>query len=1267
MKSSSLNYFLMRTCILSLLFIIQTQINGQLEGIDNNIKLPSPNASAIAKYGNIPVNTYTGSYNISIPIYTYQSPNGKFSLPVSLNYQTGGVKVDEMSPNTGLNWALQAGGVITRSMVGLPDDYFPAGMLYNNGFQPHQDSLREYMDGRMDPESDVFSFNFNGRNGRFYLNNITAQNKIFFPDATNLKIEYTIDIGNKLATFTITDEYGVKYIFSDTETTLLNNGIINISHVSAWYLSRIEFPYNDAPVTFSYETVSLQYVASKSESIGFMYGGRHPNGIVDIPYSYAYQSSDMVNKRIKKIRLPDNGEVTFVYQNDRTDLTGDKSLDSIKITNGLGWKLNYDYSVGSRLTLKSVSQFSAGQTMPPYLLEYNEGLPARFSNSQDAWGYYNGKTNTMLIPKIEPYEEDLFTNGNRPVPSTLLNAADRSVDTNYVNAGTIKKITYPTGGYSSFEYEAHRTAESVKLPYPTYKQQQIVMSGLETTNYTEFDILNDYDADELEFNFIFADYPWGIDQSYAFFYSVKSLDDLQTFATATFYYADNAGAQIDLKNLYSLNKGKYKIVWTTNYPGVIDEPFTFTLKWKDFETDTIRLSNLEVGGSRIKKITDYDSWGNATSRSYKYMSEDGTKSSGVLLYKPVYAYTYQQHDLLQGVPDEEDNYLNAAYYIRFSNSLYSLSYLQGSHISYTRVEEIITSASGNNGRTVYYYNTPTVEAMPMYPFPPITNLSWRGQFLREQKVFDKNNLLKKRLENEYLTITLPQIIEANKVGEVVRSSDNGLRRFNYLPYLLTSEITLTQKNKEVEYISSQDSITQIREYVFDPFNLKHYNPIAIIEPQSKNTQKISVFSYPGDYPTSANPLFIENMKSRNVVNSPVETITYMVDGGQKSIISGYITVYDDSGFGLVKSKLYLKKDSKILSSQFKLSNYLQGELPVDESKKTVYSADTRYEELFIINVYDTYGNIIEQQMKNNIIEVYLWGYYGQYPVAKITGSNWNDIKNIVDTSVLNNGSNAQVLLQLTTLRNYFASNSSVQISSYTYQPFVGMTSETPPNGKTVFYEYDSFNRLHLVKDEEGKILKRICYNYNGQVEECGVEVNTTPLWESTALTRCQPCPANNSYTSNVQEHQEKDNNPNSPTYNTYRWVSDGANSNCIPQADWQNTATAIRCKKNGSNQNTGEQEREQRDMNPCSSTYNQLRWVVTGTNLTACPLPPTCSISNCNGEDKKCVNGVCETGMKVYTQSYFDGSQWVCTYHYEWSDSSWSGNYTEYSMDACIL
>jgi hypothetical protein len=182
-----------------------------------------------------------------------------------------------------------------------------------------------------------------------------------------------------------------------------------------------------------------------------------------------------------------------------------------------------------------------------------------------------------------------------------------------------------------------------------------------------------------------------------------------------------------------------------------------------------------------------------------------------------------------------------------------------------------------------------------------------------------------------------------------------------------------------------------------------------------------------------------------------------------------------------------------------------------------------------------------------------------------------------------------------------------QMNTFTYEPLKGVSSMWDINNKVVYYEYDAVNRLYLVRDQDKNILKRYCYNYAGLTDNC--TYTTAPVWQSTGVIRCKPCPSNASYITNMQQHQEKDVNFQSSTYNTLRWVDDNVAGSCVIAPDWQNTATALRCQKNGSNQNTGYQEQEQKDMNPCSPTYNTLRWITAGYNTTACPLPPQVTIT----------------------------------------------------------
>jgi YD repeat-containing protein len=55
-----------------------------------------------------------------------------------------------------------------------------------------------------------------------------------------------------------------------------------------------------------------------------------------------------------------------------------------------------------------------------------------------------------------------------------------------------------------------------------------------------------------------------------------------------------------------------------------------------------------------------------------------------------------------------------------------------------------------------------------------------------------------------------------------------------------------------------------------------------------------------------------------------------------------------------------------------------------------------------------------------------------------------------------------------------------QMTTFTYNPLVGMTSSTDPKGETTYYEYDNFQRLMNIKDKDGNVIKHMTYHYKGQ-------------------------------------------------------------------------------------------------------------------------------------------------------------------------------------------
>jgi hypothetical protein len=90
-----------------------------------NVVPPSPEAAALAAYADIPVSLYTGIPQIAIPFYQLRERD--LNVPIVLSYHASAHKVEDQASRVGLGWSVNAGGTITRSIRGLPDEYRRGG------------------------------------------------------------------------------------------------------------------------------------------------------------------------------------------------------------------------------------------------------------------------------------------------------------------------------------------------------------------------------------------------------------------------------------------------------------------------------------------------------------------------------------------------------------------------------------------------------------------------------------------------------------------------------------------------------------------------------------------------------------------------------------------------------------------------------------------------------------------------------------------------------------------------------------------------------------------------------------------------------------------------------------------------------------------------------------------------------------------------------------------------------------------------------------
>jgi YD repeat-containing protein len=52
-----------------------------------------------------------------------------------------------------------------------------------------------------------------------------------------------------------------------------------------------------------------------------------------------------------------------------------------------------------------------------------------------------------------------------------------------------------------------------------------------------------------------------------------------------------------------------------------------------------------------------------------------------------------------------------------------------------------------------------------------------------------------------------------------------------------------------------------------------------------------------------------------------------------------------------------------------------------------------------------------------------------------------------------------------------------QMTTYTYDPLIGMTSQCDASNRIIYYEYDSFGRLKTIRDQDRNVIKTIDYQY----------------------------------------------------------------------------------------------------------------------------------------------------------------------------------------------
>lgn len=504
--------FKKNTLVLLLLIVPLMSSKSQTMGTlaaEQSSYAPTPQTQAFLRYGNNAVEKNSGTSIVNIPVYTYK--DNDFEFPISVTYSSQGFTPGCQTGILGLGWFLNCGGSISREINGVPDDrtspdgtkgillgrvtYSDSDVMNMNKGNLNSMSLQHYViDGR-ETTSDVYHFIFNGHSGTFHFDSekhvhvyntggnhgtytitpVLPQNGELrgFIIKTGDGYEYTFGTGDD-AVFLNTVERSIGGEFSGSSIYTINSPVLTANPIVTWNITKIKAP-NGRTVTFEYQNVETNistYISPETDNNPFLvitftpgflqrdnFGAEHYRNVSIVQTTYL---SRILVKDAAEISFqmslkecadrPVTPDVITSFEQDHFITQVLKKVDSIKVRNRDGkivHSTGFSYKIkDNRLLLTQVHTDGIGD----YRMSYHEEFPfpAISTADTDFWGFYNGKGNDYSVVSStivnSDYNDCIETDAKNP-------------NWHYSRLGCLRRIIYPTSGFTMFEYEANRADE----------------------------------------------------------------------------------------------------------------------------------------------------------------------------------------------------------------------------------------------------------------------------------------------------------------------------------------------------------------------------------------------------------------------------------------------------------------------------------------------------------------------------------------------------------------------------------------------------------------------------------------------------------------------------------------------------------------------------------------------------------------------------------------------------------------------------------------
>ncbi len=1025
--------------VISTFFILYVIVTSSYTQNENDIVFdlipPSPQACELGRFGTVPVGLFTGTVQYSIPVFDLKGKN--LEIPITLNYSSNGLQVNKSASMVGFDWSLSAGGIINRFSYGKVDN--PGTRMTADWDELTDDEKLIFLTnlrGRdIDLQPDIFAYDFLGNTGKFFFDKEGVAQIVSYTSP----LEISTNSSGEYGYFKITASDGTIYIFEDVERSgPLSGSPFN----SSWHLSKIYHPLGDS-VSFYYRAESKTMRVGINRTIMRVTNvtGDDPRNTCscnDAPDEGLVKTSNRVSY-LDSIVYHGVGKVVFNIAKDRTDDITEYKLDSIEIFDVnnnpiktvellyqfVNCKHDYDgglsenntiYNDYIRMFLKKVKISDVEEDDAfSYNFDYNNitELPPRFSYAQDHKGFFNGKFNTdfVSIDYVLNNKENLFSGDVRN--------CNRSSDYLFSQKGMLQKITYPTGGYSTFEYEASHTY--------TVGEETLERAGCRISKIQTYD--NETSVPEIKkYNYLVVRTSPIIEPTY-----YKNFTRDFEYAYGTGYYIGVCKYGILSSN--ALNSSYIEGQYHVCYPQVEllygengengRQINTFNFEWNSpcerklygaGEIYPTPISNDGWASGILERETTKDGASSDLKGITKEYNFEETRNQSV-----VKCLTYQYRDGLGITSNSEllSRYTVSTYFL-YSNWYYLKS-------------ETVTDYEDNGNVMIkkeYEYENPD-----------------HCQLTKEKTINSKGDSL-------ITWYTYPSDISLGDYEEFDCGAhcDSLYDWFFYVYYKACFSLCGPDDEcfQDCLYTRSEDINKQcggcIRGEEFD-FDICKANCNEI-----NNTS------------LSEDGKAINAMLEKNMIGIPIQTLQKRND----NIIGGSFTTYKELESGLVVPNVsYNIETTEPLTSVEEPYIDSEGTLVMDETFKDKVYYDR----------YDDYGNLIQAHKTGDIYISYLWGYNHTLPVAKIVGLTYDEVKDKVSLNSIQKKTGEELSTMLETLRELDA-----MVTIYTYDPLIGMTSMTDENGFTTHYEYDDFGRLKCTRDDDKNIINTYKYHYAGEEE-----------------------------------------------------------------------------------------------------------------------------------------------------------------------------------------